>query len=287
MKYPFIDRYSSAYGVERMCRVLEVSRSGFYDWRNRPRGKREEENEKLLMAIRESYYKSKRNYGSPRIMEDLREKGIRCGKNRVAKIMKVNGMVANSKRKFKATTNSKHNLPVTGNLLIQKFVSTEPNKVWCSDITYIQTLEGWLYLVIIMDLFSRQVVGWAMSERLTADFVIRALRQAWGRRNPALGCIFHSDRGVQYACSAFQKLLKDYGFLQSMSRKGDCYDNAVVESFFHTLKTEHVHHCIYTTRAEARQSIFEYIEIFYNRQRRHSALGYRSPISFELESRAA
>jgi putative transposase len=199
MKYQFIARYSSAYGVERMCRVLEASRSGFYDWRNRPCGKRSQENEKLLMAIRESYHKSKGNYGSPRIMEDLREKGIRCGENRIAKIMKVNGIVAKSKRKSKVTTNSKHNLPVTENLLQQQFVATGPNKVWCSDITYIQTLEGWLYLVVILYVYSRRVVGWAMSERLTADFVMRALYQAIGRRNPALGCIFHSDRGVQYA----------------------------------------------------------------------------------------
>ena len=287
MKYQFIARYSSAYGVGRMCRVLEVSRSGFYDWRSRPCGKRRQENEKLLMAIRESYHKSKGNYGSPRIMEDLREKGIRCGENRIAKIMKVNGIVAKSKRKFKVTTNSKHNLPVTENLLQQQFVATGPNKVWCSDITYIQTLEGWLYLVVILDVFSRRVVGWAMSERLTADFVMRALYQAMGRRNPALGCIFHSDRGVQYACSEFRKILQNNGFLQSMSRKGDCYDNAIAESFFHTLKTEHVYQCRYPTRAEARQSVFEYIEIFYNRQRRHSALGYRSPISFELGILAA
>lgn len=270
-----------------MCRVLEASRSGFYDWRNRPRGKRREENEKLLMAIRESFHTSKRNYGSPRIKEDLRAKGIRCGKNRVAKIMKANGIVAKSKRKFRATTNSKHNLPVAENLLKQKFVATGPNKVWCSDITYIHTLEGWLYLVVILDVFSRRVVGWAMSERLTADFVMRALHQAMGRRNPVLGCIFHSDRGVQYACSDFRKILEKYGFLQSMSRKGDCYDNAVAESFFHTLKTEHVYQCKYTTRAEAKQSIFEYIEMFYNRQRRHSTLGYRSPVSFELENIAA
>ena len=197
------------------------------------------------------------------------------------------GLSGKAKKKFKATTNSKHNLPVAENLLNQNFVAEKPNTVWASDITYIPTLEGWLYLVVILDLFSRQVVGWAMSDRLTSGFVVKALYQAIGRRHPASGCIFHSDRGIQYASTDFRDVLKVYGFIQSMSRKGNCYDNAVAESFFHTLKTEHVYEYRYETRAEARQSIFEYIEMFYNRQRRHSALGYRSPVSFELKAMAA
>jgi len=287
MKYWFMDQHCSSHGVQKMCRVIGASRSGYYGWRRQPQSKRQKDNEKILMEIRESHKNSRRAYGSPRITEDLQAKGMRCSENRVARLMKVHGIVGKAKKKFKATTNSKHNLPVAENLLNQNFVTEKPNTVWASDITYIQTLEGWLYLIVILDLYSRQVVGWAMSDRLTADFVVKALYQAIGRRRPASGCILHSDRGVQYASTDFRNVLKAYGFIQSMSRKGNCYDNAVAESFFHTLKTEHVYEYRYETRAEAMQSIFEYIEMFYNRQRRHSALGYRSPVSFELEVMAA
>jgi transposase InsO family protein len=270
-----------------MCQVIGASRSGYYRWKKLPDGKRQKENEKILMAIKESHKNSRRAYGSPRITDELQSKGIKCSKNRVARIMKVHGIVAKAAKKFKATTNSSHNLPVAENLLNQNFTAEKPNTVWLSDITYIPTLEGWLYLVVILDLFSRQVVGWAMSDRLTSGFVVKALHQAIGRRHPGSGCIFHSDRGIQYASTDCRDVLMAYGFIQSMSRKGNCYDNAVAESFFHTLKTEHVYDYRYETRAEARQSIFEYIEMFYNRKRRHSALGYRSPISFELEAMAA
>jgi transposase InsO family protein len=270
-----------------MCRVIGASRSGYYRWKKQPQGKRQKENERILMEIRQSHKNSHRAYGSPRITEDLQAKAIGCSVNRVARLMKLHGIVAKTAKKFKATTNSKHNLPVAGNLLNQKFVTDKPNTLWASDITYVSTLEGWLYLAVILDLYSRQVVGWAMSDRLTSDFVIIALYQAIGRRKPGTGCIFHSDRGVQYASSDFRDVLNNYGFIQSMSRKGNCYDNAVAESFFHTLKTEHVYDYRYETRAEAIQSIFEYVEMFYNRQRRHSALGYRSPVLFELEAMAA
>jgi transposase InsO family protein len=239
------------------------------------------------MEIKESHKDSRGTYGSPRITKDLQAMGTQCSENRVARLMKNNGIVGKAKKKFKATTNSKHNLAVAENLLKQNFAAQNPNTIWVSDITYIWTLEGWLYLAVILDLYSRQVVGWAMSDRLTSDFVIKALYQAIGRRNPGSCCIFHSDRGVQYASADFRDVLNSHGFIQSMSRKGNCYDNAVAESFFHTLKTEHVYDYRYDTRAEARQSIFDYIEIFYNRQRRHSALGYRSPISFELEAMVA
>lgn len=287
MKYWFIDQHCSTHGVQKMCRVIGASRSGYYRWKRQPQSKRQKENEKILMGIRESHKRSCRAYGSPRITEDLRAKGTMCGENRVARLMKIHGIVGKAKKKFTATTNSKHNLPVAENLLKQNFVAEKPDTVWLSDITYIPTLEGWLYLVVVLDLFSRQVIGWAMSDRLTSGFVIKALYQAIGRRHPVSGCIFHSDRGVQYASSDFRDVLRAYGFIQSMSRKGNCYDNAVAESFFHTLKTEHVYDYHYESRAEARQSIFEYIEMFYNRQRRHSALGYRSPVSFELEAMAA
>ena len=287
MKYCFIDQHRSCHGVKKMCRVIGASRSGYYRWRKQPQSKRRKENEKILMEIKESHINSRRTYGSPRITDELRSKGIKCGRNRVARIMKMHGIVAKAAKKFKATTNSKHNLPVAENLLNQNFETEKPNTVWASDITYIPTLEGWMYLVVILDLYSRQVIGWAMSNRLSSDFVIKALYQAIGRRKPAKGCIFHSDRGVQYASLDFRDVLKDYNFIQSMSRKGNCYDNAVTESFFHTLKIEHVYDYRYKTRAEATQSIFEYIEMFYNPQRRHSALGYRSPVSFELEAMAA
>jgi len=287
MKYWFMDQHRSSHGVQKMCRVLVVSRSGYYRWKSQPQSKRQKDNEKILMGIRESHKNSRRAYGSPRITEDLQAQGMRCSENRVARLMKIHGIIGKAKKKFKATTNSKHTLPVADNLLNQNFEAEKPNTIWVSDITYIPTLEGWLYLVVILDLFSRQVVGWAMSDRLTSGFVVKAMYQAIGRRKPSSECIFHSDRGIQYASSDFRDILKAYGFVQSMSRKGNCYDNAVAESFFHTLKTEHVYDYRYETRAEARQSIFEYIEMFYNRQRRHSALGYLSPVSFELEAMAA
>jgi len=287
MKYWFIDQYRSSHGVQKMCRVIGASRGGYYGWKRQPQSKRQKDNEKILMEIRESHKNSRRTYGSPSITKDLQAKGIKCSKNRVARLMKVNGIVAKTKKKFKVTTNSKHALPVAENILNQNFVAEKPNTVWVSDITYIRTLEGWLYLAVIIDLYSRQVVGWAMSDRLASDFVVKALYQAIGRRNPGLCCIFHSDRGVQYASSDFRDALKAFGFIQSMSRKGNCYDNAVAESFFHTLKIEHVYDHRYATRADARQSIFEYIEMFYNRTRRHSAIGYKSPVSFDLEAMAA
>ena len=287
MKYWFIDQHRSSHGVQKMCRVIGASRSGYYGWKRQPQKKRQKENEKILMEIKQSHKNSRRVYGSPRITEDLQAKGIRCSENRVARLMRVNGIVAKTVRKFKPTTNSKHDLPVAENILNQNFESAKPNTVWVSDITYIWTLEGWLYLAVIVDLYSRQVVGWAMSDRLTSDFVVKALYQAIGRRRPHSGCIFHSDRGVQYASADFRKVLEAFGFIQSMSRKGNCYDNAVAESFFHTLKIEHVYDYRYETRTDARQSIFEYIEMFYNRTRRHSALGYKSPVLFELETMAA
>jgi putative transposase len=287
MKYWFMDQHCSTHGVQKMCRIIGASRSGYYIWKKQPQNRTQKENEKILMEIREVHTRSRRTYGSPRITDELRSNGTKCGKNWVARLMKIHGIVGKAKKKFKATTNSMHNLLVAENLLNQNFVAEKPNTVWLSDITYIPTLEGWLYLVVIIDLFSRQVVGWGMSDRLTSGFVVKALYQAIGRRHPGSGCIFHSDRGIQYASADFRDVLKVYGFIQSMSRKGNCYDNAVSESFFHTLKTEHVYDYRYETRAEARQSIFEYIEMFYNRQRRHSALGYRSPVSFELEAMAA
>jgi putative transposase len=287
MKYQFIERHRSAFAVEKMCLALKVTASGYYRQRKRGKSKRALSNEQLDQAIRVAHRKSRGNYGSPRITKELKEQGIGCSENRVARRMQKNGIAAKTKRRFKVTTKSKHNHPVAENVLQQNFAATAQNQVWVSDITYVWTREGWLYLAIVLDLFSRQVVGWAMSHCLGQDMVLQALRQALLRRGPVPGLIFHSDQGVQYACQAFRELLIQFRIIQSMSGKGNCYDNAVAESFFHTLKTELVYFEDYQTREEARRSIFEYIEVFYNRERRHSALNYVSPVNFEQLPKAA
>jgi transposase InsO family protein len=242
-----------------------------------------QEDKKLLEMIKKSYKESRGTYGSPRIVRDVREKGIRCGENRIARIMQKNQIVAKAKKKYKATTQSKHDHPVAPNLLEQDFSTSSPNQVWLSDLTYIWTEEGWLYLAVILDVFNRQIVGWGMGDRLTADLVLRAFHKAVGMRHPAPGLIFHSDRGVQYACLEFRKVLQENKMIQSMSGKGNCYDNAMMESFFHTLKTELIYFKKYQTRVEAKGEIFEYIGVFYNRIRRHSSLGYKSPLAFEQQ----
>lgn len=287
MSYKFIEKHRSEFLVEKMCEVLGVSRSGYYRWRKKPLSDRQKEDERIVVKIRESHKRSKATYGSPRITKDLRATGLKCGENRVARLMRKNGIVAKTKRKFKVTTNSKHKLPVAENLINGDFRVSTPNRVWVSDITYIWTREGWLYLLVILDLFSRKIVGWSLSASPKAEIVIRALKQAVGRRTPKDGLVFHSDRGFQYASNNVVETLKHYRMVQSMSRKGNCYDNAVVESFFHTLKTELVYGQTYRTREGAMQSIFEYIEVFYNRQRRHSYLEYLSPVAFEELAMAA
>jgi len=264
-----------------MCQALKVSRSGYYSWIKRPKSKRMRDEEMLIEEIKKIHEKSRRTYGSPRITEELNDNGIKCGKKRIARIMKKSGVRAKIKRKYKATTNSKHNYPVAENLLKQDFTTSGINKVWASDITYIWTYEGWLYLAVIMDIYCRKIVGWAMSERQTKELVKQAFLQAVLRYLPEPGLIHHSDRGSQYASYEYQDLLKGHGVIQSMSKKGDCYDNAIVETFFHTLKTELVYREEYRTRNQAKKSIFEYIEVWYNRQRRHSSLGYKSPLAFE------
>ena len=290
MKYQFIDTYRSAFAVEKMCRALNVSKSGYYAWKVRPKSKRARENEQLDHHIRTTYKQNRGTYGSPRITEALKKQSIACSENRVARRMRINDLTAKTKKRFKVTTNSKHNHPVTENLLGQNFEAQRPNQVWVSDITYIWTHEGWLYLAVILDLFSRQIVGWAMSNRLGHELVLDAFKQAIWRRRPPSGVIFHSDQGVQYACQALRDLLHHYKFIQSMSGKGNCYDNAVAESFFHTLKTELIYFENYITRGDAKNSVFEYIEIFYNRFRMHSTLNYYSPVEFEqlwIETKAA
>lgn len=285
MKYAFITSERSGFEVEEMCQVLGVSRSGYYRWREKQPSRRDLENAQLLTEIIKIYEQSQKRYGSPKITQSLKAKGLICGKNRVARIMKAKDLYSKTKRKWKATTNSRHEYPVADNLLNQDFSAAKPDERYVSDITYIWTQEGWLYLAIIMDLYSRIIVGWAMSERLQDSLVIDALSMSYQNRQPAAGLIFHSDRGCQYASYDVRAALTKYGFISSMSRKGNCYDNACAESFFHTLKGELVNFERYQTREEARNSIFDYIETFYNRTRLHSTIGYKSPVQFEEDFR--
>ncbi len=264
-----------------MCHVLGVKRSGYYAWRRRGLSHRFKRDIVLLEQIKKSHKLSKSAYGSPNILNDLRDWNYRTSRKRVARLMREAGLRSKTVRKFKVTTQSKHSLSVVDNLLNRKFKVSVPNNVWVSDITYIWTREGWQYLCVVLDLFNRKVVGWSIGRRLTAELAVDALTKAVLRRCPPKGLMFHSDRGVQYCSKVFRRELKRYSMVQSMSRKGDCWDNAVAESFFGTLKQELVYHEAYKTRAEARLSVFEYIEGWYNRRRRHSALGGISPVQFE------
>lgn len=287
MRYRFIEVEKAHYPVTSLCHILYVSRSGYYDWQSRPESKRSRENRRLAVNIRAIHRESRHTYGSPRIHDVLREAGELCGKHRVTKIMREQGIRAKSVRTFKTTTNSKHNHPVSENLLKQKFSAKGPNQRWVSDITYVRTHEGWLYLAVILDLYSRAVVGWSMNKRMTTDLVQEALMMALWRRGAVKGLLLHSDRGSQYASVDYQRLLKKNSIVCSMSRKGNCYDNAAMESFFGTLKQELIHHAHYRTREEAKTSIFEYIEVFYNHQRKHSAIHYKAPMAFEKQSALA
>ena len=281
MRYQFIDTAKKAYPVTLLCKVMMVSRSGYYSWCSRDISVRQQEYERLIPLVKESHRQSRRTYGARRIADDLTAPGEPCGRTKAGSLMKLAGVSAKQSRKFKVTTDSKHNLPVAPNLLDRQFEVKEPDSVYVSDITYIWTAEGWLYLAIILDLFSRRVVGWSLQKRMTKKLVMDALRMAIWRRHPGAGLIFHSDRGSQYCSLAFQGLLKRNKMLSSMSRKGDCWDNAVAESFFGTLKTEQVFFSEYKTREEARRDLVDYIEMFYNSRRRHSYLGNMSPKDFE------
>lgn len=266
---------------------MKVSTSGYYTWRKNPgSSSREKKNVRLVTHIKAIHEESKNTYGSPRIHAELRGLGIRCGKNRVARLMRDKGIRARHRRKYKATTDSNHQMPVHENRLNRSFDVESANRSWAADITYIWTREGWLYLAVILDLFSRRVIGWSMKQRVEKQLVIDALLMALGRRKPAEGILHHSDRGSQYASKEYQALLRQAGLSCSMSRRGNCWDNAVVESFFSTLKREWVQGKVYRTRSEARADIFCYIETWYNRKRRHSTLGYLSPAEFERKAAA-
>lgn len=281
MKYAFMSQHGRQFRVGVMCRVLKVSRSGYYRWRHSSEGLRAREDRKLLEQVRAVFEKSGRRYGSPRVYRELKSQGVGCSKHRVERLMRKAGLQARRRRSFKVTTRSTAGHPVAPNRLDRRFSASHLNKVWAGDITYLETREGWLYLAVLLDLCSRRVVGWACSDRITRDLALSALHQAVQNRQPPRGLLHHSDRGSQYTCADYRAALARQGAKVSMSRRGDCYDNAVVESFFSTLKAELVGYGSYGTRRQAQAELFEYIEIFYNRQRRHSSLGYLSPVAFE------
>ena len=264
-----------------MCRVLKVSRSGYYEWKDRPESARASANKRLLERIKTVHKDSRETYGVDRVHGQLIAEGASCNRKRVAKLMKDAAIRSKRRKKYKATTDSKHNHPVAANILNRDFTVDAPNQVWLSDITYIPTEEGWLYLAAVKDLFQKKIVGWSMGERITKELAISALEMAISRRHPQAGLVHHSDRGSQYASGDYQQKLLDHGILCSMSKKGDPWDNAPMESFFGTLKMELVHHRTYQSRAEARADIFEYIEVFYNRIRLQTALGMKSPEAYE------
>lgn len=284
MRYAVIQRYRRQYSVRRMCRVLEVSPSGYYAWSSRSESARARDDRRLLVKIREAFRKSHSTYGSPRIAVELKAQGESCGKNRVARLMREEGLVARRRRRYKSTTDSRHTWPVAPNLLDQKFAVETPDTVWLGDITYLPTDEGWLYLAVLLDLCSRRVVGWATSDRIDSELTLRALRRALDQRHPGPGLLHHSDRGSQYACGQYRERLAGLEVEVSMSRKGNCFDNAPMESFFSSLKTEWLRDRRFATRTQANRSLFAYLELFYNPKRRHSSLGYLSPAEFEKEA---
>lgn len=270
-----------------MFSLMGVSKSGYHEWLHRIPSQRENANAQLTEKIRQIHADSRQTYGGRRLYEELRGQGIFCSKNRVVRLKQKAGIMAKTRRRFKITTDSKHDYPIKENVLNREFRTTTPDTRWAVDISYIPTGEGWLFLAVVIDLFSRKVVGWAMDGNMKTGLVKSALLMAINDRKVSRGLIHHSDRGSQYASYDYQSVLSDHSIISSMSRKGNCWDNAVVESFFHTLKTELIYHNIYKTREEAAQSIFEYIVVFYNRKRRHSTLGYQSPEMYEMMALAA
>jgi putative transposase len=285
MRFRLIEDHRDIWPMRVMCRALSVSPSGYYAWRSRPDSPRKIANRVLLVDIRRVHAQHQERYGAPRIHAELRGAGQAVSRKRVERVMRQHGIRARAPRRYRVrTTDSKHSLPVAANLLEQNFVANQLNQLWLADITYIPTGEGWLYLAVILDLFTRKVVGWAMREHMRAELTIAALTMAIQRQRPGAGLIHHSDRGSQYAAGEYRNILQAAAITQSMSRKGNCWDNAPMESFFGTLKTELVHHCEYPNRDSARRDLFAYIEGYYNRRRIHSAIGYITPQQAEAKA---
>ncbi len=281
MTFRFIEDHRTRWPVRRLCAALEVSPAGYYAWRDRPASPRQQRRDALRGEVEAIHARVKARYGSPRVHAELVGRGHPCCVNTVAKIMREAGIAAKTRRKFRHTTDSNHDRPVSPNVLGRRFDAAGPNEAWVADITFVPTREGWLYLAAVEDLYARRVVGWSMDSRLTSRLVVDALAMAVRRRLPKAALVAHSDRGSQYASDHYQRLLAEHGITCSMSRRADCWDNAPMESFFASLKKELVHHEDYATREQARASLFEYIEVFYNRERRHSTLGYRTPADHE------
>jgi transposase InsO family protein len=287
MRYRFIQQHRKQFPISAMCRVMQVSPSGYYDWRARPQSPRAGQNRALVVRIKAAHTRSRQTYGRRRLHVQLQRDGVRCSRNRVARLMRQEGLQGRRRRGFRVTTDSRHGLPVAPNLLARDFSATGPNQVWLSDITYLPCAEGWEYLATVMDAYNRQIVGWALQSTLERSLTLNALEMALRQRQPAAGLIHHSDRGSQYACRDYQAVLTQRGLRCSMSRKGDPWDNAPQESFFGTLKSELVHDWSRPPRAQARREVSNYIEVFYNRQRLHSALGYQTPVGFALATARA
>lgn len=281
MKYAFMRAHQDQFKIYRMCRALEASRSGYYSWRTGKESKRSEQNRTVLAEIRKVHEENREAYGAVKTWRELKAQGIECGRHRVARLRRGAGIEARRKRRFRITTQARAGVMVAENKLNQCFEVGMVDRAWVGDITFIATGSGWLYLAVLLDLYSRRVVGWAMSERIDQQLVLDALHMALGQWRPQPGLIHHTDQGRQYSSTAYVETLRKHGMVQSMSRKGNCYDNAVAESFFSSLKNELVHHCSFKTRDEARTAVFEYIEVFYNRQRRHQSLDYVSPVAYE------
>jgi putative transposase len=286
VRFAFIATEKAAFPVRLLCRTLHVSRAGFYAWQVRPPARRGQVDERLSVEIAAIHAESRQCYGSPRVHAELRDRGHRTSRKRVARLMRHHQLASRRRRRFRATTDSRHPFPVAPNVLARQFAQGAPDRAWVTDITYLPTDEGWLYLAVILDLCSRVVVGWAMSERITRELTLDALDMALVQRRPRRGLLHHSDRGSQYASGDYQRALAAEGIVCSMSRRGNCWDNAVAESFFATVKVELAHDARWETRVAARTALFEYIEVFYNGQRRHSSLGYLSPRAFERQRRS-
>lgn len=287
MKYAFIRDHRDCFPVRSLCRVLEVSASGYYDWLDRPMSLRQQEDQRLLGHIRRIHHQSRQNYGGRKVWRALNREGIACGKHRVERLRRLHGIEAKRRARFKVTTQSKRHHWAAPDRVRRRFSTERPNQVWVGDVTFIPTRGGWLYLAMLLDLYSRKVVGWSMSDRNNQALVLNALSMALKHRQPGHGLIHHTDRGQLYCAREYTALLERHGIKPSMGRKGDCYDNAVAESFFNNLKNELIHGQRFETREEAKAAIFDYIEIFYNRQRLHQTLGYQSPHEFEIMNRAA